>query len=90
MQSKTIKTKKKSDNKSKQQSKKKSRKQETDSATLKFKIEHLTALGAYRVVLPLYGEAECDIYAPSAAEACLVLEAFIYNTLEGQDLHHDR
>ena len=86
MQSKTTETKKKSDNKSKKRSKKKSRKQEVNSATLKFKIEHLPTRGAYRVVLPLYGEAECNIYAPNAADACLVLESFIYNELEGKDL----
>lgn len=66
--------------------KKKAKEKESSSATLKFKIEHLPARGAYRVVLPLYGEAECNIYAPSAAEACLVLESFIYNELEGNDL----
>ena len=78
MQSKTTKT------------KKKSKKQDANSATLKFRTEYLPTRGVYRVVLPLYGEAECNIYAPSAAEACLVLEAFIYNILEGQDLHYDR
>lgn len=65
---------------------KKAKKEESNSATLKLEIEHLPARGAYRVVLPLYGEAECNIYAPNAADACLVLESFIYNELEGKDL----
>ena len=66
--------------------KKKAKKEESNSATLKLEIEHLPVRGAYRVVLPLYGEAECNICAPSAADACLVLESFIYNELEGKDL----
>lgn len=66
------------------------KKKETDntSATLKFKIEYMPTREAYRVVLPLYGEAECDIVAPSAADACLTLEAFIYNELEGKELSY--
>ena len=68
--------------------KKKAKKKESNSATLKFKIEHLPTRGAYRVVLPLYGEAECNIYAPSAADACLVLESFLYNELEGKDINY--